>query len=71
MSPSSEAERLGVLETRMDGLVQDVHEIKDDVRGLRSELAGRPTWSVLMIIAGLGSLSTALGTTLLMLLVNQ
>lgn len=71
----SDQERLAALEvsvaaltTRVDG---DFVEIKRDVRELRDTLAGRPTWSVCMIIAGLGATTTGLGATLLTILVNN
>lgn len=65
MAPTTPEERIGVLEAGQSELRADVHEIKRDIRDMRTELAGRPTWFVLIVIAGLGALSSALGTALL------
>lgn len=66
MAVPTPEERIGVLEAGQTDLRSDMGEIKRDIRDMRSDLAGRPTWAVLMVIAGLGSLCTALGTALLM-----
>jgi hypothetical protein len=78
--PSIEA-RVGVLESTVatvsrdvgdlkSELNTDVAEIRKDLKELRDLLAGRPTWSVLTVISGLGAVASALGATLLTLLVK-
>ena len=78
--PSIEA-RVGVLESTVatvsrdvgdlkSELNTDVAEIRKDRKELRDLLAGRPTWSVLTVISGLGAVASALGATLLTLLVK-
>jgi hypothetical protein len=68
--PSPE-ERIGILEAGQKDLRTDVHEIKGDIRDMRTDLAGRPTWGVAKVLAFQAGLSATLGTALLMLLVNQ
>jgi hypothetical protein len=46
----------------------DLHDMRSDVKEIRDKYAARPTWGVLTVIAGLGSLASALGATLLTLL---
>jgi hypothetical protein len=48
----------------------DVAEIRKDLKELRDLLAGRPTWSVLTVISGLGAVASAFGATLLTMLVK-
>lgn len=67
-------ERVATLETNVatikEHLENSFDEIKRDIRELRDKYAARPSWAVCTIIAGLGSLATALGATLLTLLVQ-
>lgn len=63
----SDGERITALEVDMRGITSDVKEIRDDVRVLRSQLAGRPTWAVTMIITLLTAACTGLGAAVIAL----
>lgn len=79
MSPvppgSSLEERVAVIETTVAGIRHemntDVADIKADIKDLRESLSNRPSWAVATILAGLGATTSALGATLLTLLVQQ
>lgn len=68
-------ERIAQLETTVaaikDHLDTAFEDIKRDIRELRDKYAARPSWAVCSIIAALGSTCTALGATLLTLLVTN
>lgn len=74
MEQSIEA-RVGVLEAAVmavqHDLNNDVAEIKRDLKDMRDALAGRPSWAVVMFIAGSWSVTSALGATLLTLLIKH
>jgi hypothetical protein len=78
---SSNDERLVAVEAAIGVLNRDVAaikveintdfaEIKQDIRELRDTYSRRPSWSVLSVISFLGALSSALGATLLTMLVQ-
>lgn len=76
--PRTNDERITALEVNQDGVAAEFHRIDErlssldhKVDRLSDKLAARPSWAVCLIIAGLGSLSTALGATLLTLLVQS
>jgi hypothetical protein len=82
MTAASSDERLVAVEAAIGVLNRDVAaikveintdfaEIKTDIRELRDTYSRRPSWAVLLVISFLGALSSALGATLLTLLVNH
>jgi hypothetical protein len=77
----SNDERLVAVESAIDTLNRDVAaikteintdfaEIKKDIREVRDMYSRRPSWAVLSVISFLGAMSSALGATLLTLLVQ-
>lgn len=60
MTGATMEERVGVLEANQADTRKDIHEIQRDVRALRDQLAGRPTWAVCTIITLLTGAVTAL-----------
>jgi hypothetical protein len=57
-------ERVATLEAGQNELRSDIHEITRDIRSIRDQLAGRPTWAVTTIITLLTGACAALTTAL-------
>jgi hypothetical protein len=60
MSPATNEERIGVLEASLVDVRSDVHDIRKDIGMIRDKLAGRPSWSVSVVITILSSSSVGL-----------
>ena len=58
---------LATLEAGQTEVKRDLHEIRADVKEMRAELAGRPSWTVTTIITLLASACAALGSALVAL----
>lgn len=78
MTSRTTEERIVALEVNQDGVEAEFHRIDErlasldhKVDRLSDKLAARPSWAVLTIISGLSAVSTALGATLLTILVHQ
>lgn len=61
--PSIE-ERMATTEAGIVELRADMHSVRVDVRSIRDELAGRPSWTVTTIITLLFGASTTLAALL-------
>jgi hypothetical protein len=55
-----DGERIVALEGRMTGVEDDVRAIKHDVREMRDQLAGRPSWAVVTYITLMTSATVGL-----------
>ncbi len=60
-----EGERIVALEGRMAGVEDDVKTIKHDVREVRDQLAGRPSWAVVTYITMTTSATVGMAVALL------
>jgi hypothetical protein len=58
----SNEERLATLEAGSAEMKKDLHDIKSDVKEMRTELAGRPSWAVTTIITMLSASCATLAT---------
>jgi hypothetical protein len=57
----TDSERLAVLETKVDAIHEDLHSIWQSLR----ELAGRPSWTVAVLVTLLSSLVCGLAVAVL------
>lgn len=62
--PPTEVERLATAEAAIGELREDVRGIKHDIREMRNDLAGRPSWAVSVIITILSSTVCGLAVAL-------
>lgn len=70
MSPATNEERLGVLEANQADVRTDIHEMRGEIREIRSDLAARPTWGVAKALALLGSTTSVLLTSTIALILH-
>ncbi len=50
MSDETVEERIGVVETKVEGLEKFVGELRSDIKEIKDKLLARPSWTVSMII---------------------
>lgn len=56
--------RLARVEEQNADMHTDIHEIKTDVREIKLQMSGRPTWAVVTLITVLSSLVVGLAVAL-------
>lgn len=65
LMPATTEERVATLEAGHAELKDDITGIMKDIRSIRDQLAGRPTWAVTMMLTLLTSTCGVLATALI------